>query len=159
MPRTTGAGRSKTLLVLVLLALAGCQYDYAPVQVEVRNRATLDPVEGATVRVSNARTLNPTPPTPAEGTTDPEGTIRLRAALYNTLLVRISAPGHADHLFNAEHPAVVGDVGWITPRFNQQGGRGTLEARLAPTSPARSDGAPAGKEREPEPDAPPPTDP
>ena len=125
--RAAGVG----LLLAAMAPLWGC-YQYAFMNVHVRDRDTRAPIPNATVRVSNTSLLNPARPDAAVGETDARGEVRLRVALYNRLLVRIDAPGHSEHLLNADHPAEFGATEWFGPNVNEDGQRATIEVRLTP---------------------------
>jgi len=130
----TAARRLGLLAGAVLLSAltAGCQHQYVPMSVYVRDRDTRDPVPGATVEVRNTSLLNPARPDAASGETDIEGHIRLRVARYNRLIMTITAPEHQRHVFNADHPAGIGDSEWFGPSVNEAGTRATIQVRLTP---------------------------
>lgn len=116
------------------LLLSGCA-ERTAIWAGVRERDSREMVPGATVRVENVG-LNPLKPQGSEGVTGPDGWVRLEAAPYNTLLVRFSAPEHGRVVVGTDHPAVMGDTGWITRPEQESGGRSTLEVRLLPGPPA-----------------------
>ncbi|RMH27514.1 MAG: hypothetical protein D6693_05205 [Planctomycetota bacterium] len=121
---------------IVCLAVAsvfvGCAYDYAPVRVDVRDRATLAPVAGAEVRVSNTRTVNPYPPNAAYAVTDDAGAATLSVAVYNDLIVRVTPPGGFEHVFSVAHPAVAGAGAWTRPVRTAGARVPVIEIRLSP---------------------------
>lgn len=100
--------------------------------VQVRNRDTLAPVEGAEVMIGNTSLINPARPDTAAGTTDAEGEVTLRAAAYNRLTVRVLHPDYGTILAVGDHPASFGDSGWIGPSMDEDGRRARLEVRLVP---------------------------
>jgi len=113
------------------LASVGCAYDYAPVCIDVRDRASFAPVAGAEVSVSNTRTLNPHPPKPAVGVTDLDGSVTLRVAVYNDIIVRITPTDGPAQVFSVPHPVLAGPTGWIRPVRTAGGRSPTLEARVS----------------------------
>lgn len=121
--------RARGICLLAFL-VAGCTYDYAPVRVEVRDRASYAPVADAAVRIANTRTLNPKPPAAAQGVTDDAGAVTLEVAIYNNLIVRVTPPGEPTHVFSAEHPAFVGPSGWLRPIRTVGGRPPKIEIRL-----------------------------
>lgn len=124
------AFRSSLASATLLLMLPGCA-ERTWMSVHVRDRDSLKPVPDAFVRVENTG-LNPLKPQGDEGETDHDGNVRLRVAPYNRLLIRVRANGHAEHVLNADHPAMAGDLGWFGPNVAQGGTRATLEVRLSP---------------------------
>ena len=100
--------------------------------VAVRDRDTLEPIEGATVGLSNTTTLNPARPESAAGVTDAEGSVTLRAAMYNRLVVRVEKDGYASIIATGDHPAAFGDSGWFGPTVAEGGERARMEVRLLP---------------------------
>lgn len=122
--------RRWVMVALASGALAGCA-ERTWMTVQVRDRDSLEPVPEAVVRVDNTG-LNPLKPDGDEGETDAQGSVRLRIAPYNRLYIRIRAPGRSEHVINADHPAMAGDVGWFGPNVAQGGTRATLEVRLTP---------------------------
>lgn len=114
--------------------LAGCGYTYAPLTVEVRERFSERPVEGATVFIDYARTINPAPPTTAEGVTDEHGAVTLIAATYNRLVVTVTPPGAGEvrHVFAADHPAAYGPTSWINTFTDVRGDAARVVIRLLP---------------------------
>ena len=123
----------------------GCQYNYAPVLVEVRDRASHEPVAGADVRIANTHTLNPNPPAPATGVTGEDGMLVLEVGLYNDLIIRVTPRGGVEHVFSSEHPALVGPSAWKRPIRTANAVAPTVEIRLSPTaqSPETAEAEPA----------------
>ncbi|MBX3353790.1 MAG: hypothetical protein KF684_12730 [Phycisphaeraceae bacterium] len=128
--------RAVTLSIgwLAALLLTGCGYTYAPLTVEVRERLTERPVEGATVFIDYARTINPAPPTTAEGVTDQDGAVTLIAATYNRLVVTVTPPGVGEvrHVFAADHPAAYGPSSWINTFTDVRGDPARVVIRVLP---------------------------
>lgn len=123
--------------LLTALGLQACNYTYSPVLVEVRDRASHEPVADADVRIANTRTLNPDPPAPAIGVTNTDGYVILDVGLYNNIVVRVTPLGGRTHVFSAEHPAYVGQGPWITPIRTEDASIPKIEIRLSPsTTPA-----------------------
>jgi hypothetical protein len=115
--------------LLLAAFLSGC-YSYTPLTVAVRGRATHEPVEGATVSVRNTSLINPVKPERAEGVTDEAGEVTLDVAMYNDLIVRLSHPEHADHVWVGRHPYAAGSTTaerWLGPLVGEDGRRATLE--------------------------------
>lgn len=120
----------------MIAAIAACSYDYAELTAHVRDRATGEPVADVQVKVSNTRTVNPVPPKSDDAETDSYGRARLDAALYNDLLLRVSTPNRSVYFFTAEHPALIGDTGWLSPTFTRDEKRPGLQLRLTPGPPS-----------------------
>lgn len=129
--RTTTLGFAIGLAGVIL---TGCNYTYSPVLVEVRDRASHEPVADADVRIANTRTLNPDPPAPAIGETNTAGYVILDVGLYNNIVVRVTPPGGRTHVFSAEHPAYVGQGLWITPIRTEDASIPKVEIRLSPST-------------------------
>lgn len=125
---------TRAMTFAAALVTAGCHYNYAPVLVEVRDRASHEPVAGAEVHINNTRTLNPDPPQSAVGATGPNGDVILMVGLYNDLVIRVTPPGGAAHVFSTEHPALVGPGPWMRPIRTVGAGAPIVEIRLAPSS-------------------------
>jgi len=123
---------------LPLFCLGACSYDYAALTAHVRDRATGQPVAEAQIKVTNTKTINPFPPEPGEAVTDETGSARMKAAMYNDLRVRVSAPNRAVHIFTAEHPAAIGETGWLAPTYTNPAGPASLQLRLTPGAPPDS---------------------
>lgn len=141
--------RPATLLAgaLAALCLVGCGYSYAPLTVEVRERLSERPVEGATVFIDYARTINPAPPTTAQGVTDSEGAVTLTAAFYNRLVITVTPPGPGEtrHVFAADHPAAHGATSWINTFTDVRGDPARVVIRMLPATraPARAEPDPS----------------
>ncbi len=125
----TALGRSACVAV-AMSVLMGCA-DRTWMTVRVRDRDTLEPVRDAMVSVQNTG-INPLKPQGDEGETDAEGSVRVMIAAYNRLIIRVRADGRSEHVINADHPAMTGDLGWFGPKVAQGGTRATLEIRLTP---------------------------
>lgn len=125
--------------ILASALLSACGYSYAPLTVEVRERLSERPVEGARVFIDYARTINPAPPTTAEGVTDSEGAVTLEAAMYNRLVVTVTPPGAGEvrHVFAADHPAAHGASPWINTFTDVRGGAARVVIRVLPARLAR----------------------
>ncbi len=121
-------------LFLLTLILSGCKYEFAPMRVEVRDRASHERVPHAEVRASNTHTLNPNPPEPAIGFTDADGVVVLNVGLYNALVIRVTPPDGETHVFSAEHPAYIGASPWERPIRTVGGEAPSIEIRLSPTT-------------------------
>ncbi len=77
---------------LVLAALgSGCQafHRYRPVVIETRDAETKKPIPGASVHISYPLTSPELAPWDSTGTTGEDGTVRLRAAPYGDLGIRV----------------------------------------------------------------------
>lgn len=123
------------MIGVLIAGLPGCAYEYAPVRVDVRDRASHEPIAGAMVTISNTHTINPRPPEPVQGTTGEDGSVTLDVAIYNDLLLRVIGPTHLEHVFSAEHPVLVGPSRWFGPVKTKDGSTPTIEIRLrAPLS-------------------------
>ena len=127
--------------------LGACGYSYAPMTVQVRERLSERPVEGATVFIDYARTLNPAPPRTTEGVTDADGTVTLTAAIYNRLVITVTPPGPAEtrHVFAADHPAAFGATNWINTFTDVRGDPARVVIRVMPAI-RRADDAPPDEE-------------
>jgi hypothetical protein len=120
-------------LTIVSLALGACGYTYAPVTIEVKERLSDEPVDGARVFVDYSRTINPSPPKTAEGLTDAEGRVTLVAATYNRLVIYVTPPGGVEHVFAADHAAIYGASGWINTYTDRKGNPAKVVIRVLPT--------------------------
>lgn len=136
-----------TLLLACAPLLGACGYSYAPMTVQVRERLSERPVEGATVFIDYARTLNPAPPRTTRGVTDAEGTVTLTPAIYNRLVITVTppGPGEARHVFAADHPAAFGATGWINTYTDVRGDPARVVIRVMPAI-RKADDAPTDEE-------------
>ncbi|MHC4949253.1 MAG: hypothetical protein ACYTG1_13525 [Planctomycetota bacterium] len=134
------------LLLAVLLPLAGC-YSRHPLSVDVRDRDTLAPVDGAVVVVHALNMyrpgyphalVHPSPARTVRAVTGPDGTARFaQGAPAPATLVVYRAGQPPQTLALDEHP---GDTGaateWLTPAPPGDGADdgATVEVRLRPPS-------------------------
>ena len=142
-PLPTQTGPTAAGLLAAVFLCAGC-YSYRPLVVHVRDGASGETVQGATViadaldprhplRVSDL--LNPFSPSGAEGVTDSSGRATVRCVVDQPVQFRVLAPGHEPRgLYFDRAPD---STDWLAPGLEGDGPLGTLSVRFGPLAPPK----------------------